>query len=424
MKGVLAAALILALAGAPEVRSARPRSDLQRLARFYEDGRYFELRDALAPLAGDPSPHLEFFRGAIDQVFNRLDDAIARLRRFLAAAEPGPVRVLTKEAWVLLADAYRRRGRYRDAAAALRTIQDRFAPFLDGDRRANYANQADLWSSLAGVPPLEVEIAEDAAIPMTERRLPVRVGTKGFFVGYDTGSNMSVLRESLAAELGVPLHGPVIRVQTGTGRWIRGRAGVLSEMRLGPIVIRHVVALVLPDRLFPPAKDRSGAAERGLLGAPVLEAFGEFTETAAGVFLVPARPRPRAAENMFFSGYMPVVEAVHRGRRIRLCLDTGATTTVLYRPFYNRHRGEINARSRERAITVGGIGTSRRVAARLLDEFAFRAGGKDVAMKKIVVQTEGTHPDTRFFHGVLGADLLAQCSRMTLNFISMSFVLE
>ena len=97
---------------------------------------------------------------------------------------------------------------------------------------------------------------------------------------------------------------------------------------------------------------------------------------------------------------------------------------MLYLPFYNRHRGEINARSRPRETTVGGVGTSRRVTVRVLDEFDLRSGGKDLAMRKVMVQTEETHSDTRYFHGTLGADLLSHCSRMTLNFVSMSFILE
>jgi len=45
-------------------------------------------------------------------------------------------------------------------------------------------------------------------------------------------------------------------------------------------------------------------------------------------------------------------------------------------------------------------------------------------LRKIAVHTEVTHADTRYFHGTLGLDILAQCSRMTLNFESMSFILE
>ncbi|MCK7525650.1 MAG: retropepsin-like domain-containing protein [Ignavibacteriales bacterium] len=77
-----------------------------------------------------------------------------------------------------------------------------------------------------------------------------------------------MLYESMAGELGVPLHGPAIKVLTGAGRWVEGRAGVLPEMRLGSILIRHMVVLVLPDRLFPPAKDRSGVDRREFWARP------------------------------------------------------------------------------------------------------------------------------------------------------------
>lgn len=105
-------------------------------------------------------------------------------------------------------------------------------------------------------------------------------------------------------------------------------------------------------------------------------------------------------------------------------MDTGAAATILFPPFYRRYRGEIDNRSSPREITLGGIGSSRTVPVRRLDEFAFRAGGKGLALRRVMVQTRETLPDTRFFHGTLGVDLLAQCSRMTLNFVSMSFILE
>ncbi len=60
----------------------------------------------------------------------------------------------------------------------------------------------------------------------------------------------------------------------------------------------------------------------------------------------------------------------------------------------------------------------------VLDEFGFRVGGKDLSLRKIAVHTEVTHTDTRYFHGTLGLDILAQCTRMTFNFESMSFILE
>lgn len=424
MKVLIAAALAFALSTHPSISSVHSTTDMQDLARLYEASRYFELRDALAALKEDTSVDLEFFRGAVDQVFNRLDAAVPRLRGFLAAAERGPKRMLAKEAWILLADAFRRLGRYREAAGAFRSVLDRFGPILDDDERASYEDQAGSWSSLAGIPPQSVEFTADSAIRMTNRLFPVAVGRRTFFVGYDTGANLSVLYKFIADELDIAIYGPAIRIQTGTGGWVEGRTGVVPELRLGSLVVRNAVFLVLPDKFFPSAKAPFGVDRRGLLGAPILEAFREFTETAAGELLVPAKPRPRSPQNMCFSGFMPVVEAFHRGSRLGLCLDAGAAATVLFPPFYRRHRGEIDARTGLREARVGGVGRSRTVRVRILDEFAFHAGGRDLALRKVMVQTQATHVDSRSFHGTLGVDILSQCSRMTLNFVSMSFILE
>jgi hypothetical protein len=195
-------------------------------------------------------------------------------------------------------------------------------------------------------------------------------------------------------------------------------------MRLGSIIIRNAVFLVLPDEFFPSAVARFGVDRRGLLGAPILEGFKEITETKDGDLIIPASPRPRSEQNMFFSGFMPVVQVLFRGSRLSLSLDTGSSATHLYPPFFRRYRGEIASRSPLRKFTVGGVGSSVTVPIHVLDEFGFQAGGKDLSLRKIAVHTEVTHTDTHYFYGTLGLDILTQCSRMTLNFESMSFILE
>lgn len=426
MKKILAAALAVVFAAAASTgRGQRKVTDpLERLARLYEDSRYFELRDAVALIKDHPSPDMEFFRGAVDEGFNRLDSAVSRLQNFLRSTEMSPARMLNKEAWALLADAFRRSGRYREAAEARREILIRFGPVLDREERANCESQVALWSALADVPPQKVEGGKDMTIRMTKRHFPVRVKDRSFFVGYDTGSNLSILYKSIAHELNVAIFGPPIKVQTGTGIPIDGRIGVVPEMSLGSILIKNAVFLVLPDELFPSEASRFGVDRRGLLGMPVLEALKEITETRDGDLIIPASPRPRLEQNMCFFGFMPIVEVRFRSASLSLCLDTGSSATYLYPPFLRRYFGEINSRSIVRKSTLSGVGNSRAVAVHVLDEFAFRAGGKDLALSKVSVHAQVTHADTRHFHGTLGLDILGQCSRMTLNFESMSFILE
>ena len=424
LTGVALAVLTLGIWAGPLFPARKPKDPLERLARLYEESRFFELRDALAPMGPGGPPDLEFFRAAVDQVFDRLGPAVARLEAFIRSNGTAPPRMLTKEAWVLLADAYRRLNRYRQAAEAYRQAFARFGGVLDEDERAGLESQFALWAALADVPPQSVEVAGDTQVRMKARRFPVRIGDRSVLFGYDTGSNVSVLYKSVADELGLALHGPPIEVQTGTGLAVSGRMAVVPELGWGAVRVANVLVLVLPDELFPSEAGRSAGERKGLLGMPVLAGLREISETREGDLVVPARPRPRSLGNMCYSGFMPVVEAVHRGARLRLCLDTGATATSLFLPYYRRFRGELNSRARLRESTVGSVGDRRAVDVRVLDEFAFRAGGRDFALRRVLVQTEATHSDSLRFHGAIGTDLLSLCSRMTLDFVSMSFVVE
>jgi hypothetical protein len=193
---------------------------------------------------------------------------------------------------------------------------------------------------------------------------------------------------------------------------------------LGQAVIRNAVFLVLPDDFFPVRRVRDGVERRGFIGTPVLAALKEITETRDGRFIIPASPQPRPVQNMCFFGTMPITEVVHRGARLLFFVDTGASVTDLYPTFFRFYRGEIQSRTKPVPVRMRGVGDERTVRTHILDEFAFKAGGRDLALRKVMVHTQVTHSITDIFHGRIGLDVLTHFSRMTLNFESMSFILE
>jgi len=426
LNSLAAAALTVIIGSGAFVLPSRLKAEdpIDRLALLYKECRYFELRDTLSEMKANPSLALDFFRGATANIFNRLDAAIISLLRYLDGASPNSPLPLTKEAWGLLADSYRRSGQYRKSAEAQRLILSRFEAELDAFEKDNRRNQDVIWSSLADVPAPTIEMSRGSIIQLENRHFPVRIKDRVFYCVYDTGANLSVLYQSAANELGLALHGPGIKIQSGTGKWIDGRMAVVPEMRLGEAIVRNAVFLVLPDDYFHVWHVRAGVERRGIIGVPILTAFKELTETRDGRLLIPARPSPRSVQNMGFYGFMPIVEVLHRGARLSFSLDTGSSATFLHPPFFRRYRGEIEARSKLRTITMGGVGDARAVKIHILDEFAFKAGGMDIALKKIEVHTEVTHSSTKLLFGTLGLDILGQCSQMTFNFESMSFVLE
>jgi hypothetical protein len=114
---------------------------------------------------------------------------------------------------------------------------------------------------------------------MENRHFPVLIKDRDFYFSYDTGASLSVLYQSAAEELGFALLGQGAKIQSGTGQWIDARVTVVPEMRLGRAVIRNTAFLVLPDDFFRVWQVRPGVKRQGLIGAPILTALKEITET-------------------------------------------------------------------------------------------------------------------------------------------------
>ncbi len=423
---IAAAAIALPAAGpAPPAARKGGLNPLDDLARLCRDGRYFELRDAVARLDADPSPALDFYRGAVDVSFNRLEPAVAHLLGYLGGAPGRSSPPLARAARLLLADAYRRLGRYRDSAEMMRTILDRNGSSLNSGERLSLRNQLQLWSALSEVPPQTVEIRGDSDVPMSGRHIPVNAMGRTLSLGYDTGSSLSVLFRSAADDLGLPLFEPAFRIQSVTGKWIEARAAVVPELRFGEVTVRNAVFLVFPDSFFAPGRFYEGMTRHGLLGAPVMVALREFTETRDGRLLVPASPRTGpVVENMCFFGFTPVVEVLYRGAGLPFIFDSGSAETFLHPPFFRRFRGEINNRSKGKTIVLAGVGDRKIVRARVVDELDFEAGGLSLSLKRVSVHEQVTNNCSGLFFGTLGLDLLGQCERITLNFESMSCILR
>jgi tetratricopeptide (TPR) repeat protein len=415
----------LRCAPAAAARDAGADQPLARLERLYKDRRYFELRDAVNSMKEAPNPEMEFYRGAVDDAFNRLDSSINRLRRYLeAGGTAGGDPPLAREAWVILGSAYMRSGQYRKAAEAQRRILERFGTALEKEERTNRQSQVILWSALADAPPQSLERLGESVIPLENRHFPVRIKDKTFYFMYDTGASLSVLYQSAAQELGLTLLAQGAKVCTATGNWLETWLAVVPELRFGRTVIRNAAFLVMPDSYFPVRKVREGVERRGLIGIPILAALKEIAETRDGRLIIPASPRPRPVENLCFYGTKPLTEAFFRGARLVFELDTGSSLTYLYPTFYHRNKEEIQSRSTPRPVRMGTLGGERTVTVYVLDVFPCRVGGRDLALRKVMVHTEFTHSNTEIFDGTVGIDVLSHASRMTINFDSMSFVLE
>jgi hypothetical protein len=393
--------------------------DLQKL---YIDKRYFELRDQLKHYDGQDPPELLFFRGAVDNIFNRLPSSIRHLEAYLGSGSQSKPVAWAKESYDLLADSYRKSFQYRKAAQINEKILILFGNELDADEKADHENEYRLWNALKDTPAQTVKLDGDSVLKMQRSRVPMTINGREVALTYDTGADLSVLIRSLAEEFGLELVDIPIKVGTITGQKIDAQVGVASEVQIGKVTIRHALFLVVRDEDFyiPEAKYQI----QGVIGFPILEAMGEVTVTRTGEFIISNPPRTQGEQNLALTGFKPLIEGAYRGRRLSFVLDTGATKSDLWPPFFKAFGNDIRKGAELKTEKFRGAGSRREVRAYVADDLTITIAGREIRFRRIPIFMEYTTENSRSFFGNLGQDVVRQFDRVTINFQSMSVMFD
>lgn len=414
------ALVALAACGAPSAGPAPRVADVARLDSLYRAQDCFGLRDALAGMQGGAA--VDFYRAAAAVAFNRPDEAVGELRRFLdspAAAADGARR---QTAYELLGDAYVRTGQYARAAEVYAALAGDAA--ADSAARENAANVRGLWAALARTPAQTVEAPGPVRVATTRDRanlvnVQVEAGGQRIDFVYDTGANLSTVSESTAREMGFRVLEDSVRVGSSTGTDTYARVGVAPELRIGGAAVRNVAFLVFPDSAL--AFPQINYQIRGIIGFPVIAGFGATTIMRGGELVLgdTAAADAGAEQNLCMRGLMPLVAAEHDGQRLHFGFDTGAQATSLYPPFLAARRALVEAGGAPSAVQTGGAGGMRQVQAYTLAPLVLRIGGRGVTVPQARVYAERTTDDSERVYGLIGQDVIRQFDAVTLDFRRM-----
>jgi predicted aspartyl protease len=395
-------------------------ADAERLAELYRRQDCFGLRDALAGMRGGAV--VDFYRAAAAVAFNRPDEAIAELRRFLASPEAAADPARRQSAYELLGDAYVRTFRYGEAAEVYAALSGEAS--ADSSGRENAANVRGLWGALAGTPAQTVEAPGPVRLTTTRDRanlVNVRVESGGQSIDfvYDTGANLSTVTASTAREMGFRVLADSVRVGSSTGGSSYARVAVAPELRIGGATVRNAAFLVFPDSAL--AFPQINYQIRGIIGFPVIAGFGATTLTRGGELVLGDTAAVDAAgeQNLCLRGLMPLVAAEHAGERLHFGFDTGAQSTALYPPFHAARREAVEASGEPSTVQVGGAGGMRQVRAYTLSPLVLRIGGREATVPQVRVYIEPTSSDSDRFYGNIGQDVIRQFEAMTLDFRRM-----
>ncbi|MBL8753935.1 MAG: aspartyl protease family protein [Planctomycetes bacterium] len=402
----LAALVALAACAAPA--SSSTADELQFVASAVRGGRIDEAMERVAALRlRDPrSVEVLEWSAWLGEATWRDDDALSAWRVVQANA---PQPELRQRAAGRIGDLLFRLGRYAECPAVLRDG----AVVEDGERRRAFAA---LTAWLPGQRTPEGPLLVEQALPpgaMPELVCSSMATSRPFAI--DTGTSMTTLARSFAAELAVLGLQPAGRALDGVGRSMAIEAGVLPAFVLGGIGVGAVPVLVVDDTAMQ-LRDLHGGVDRvprGVLGLDLLATCRLTLDPERGsvVLELPrSLPLDESVACVRVDGRC-LVPLFVEDARMWFVLDTGASHSSLTEAGLLRLAGgaERATPSAHRVRTVGGAVVSvREVRDLVLRCSAVRFLGVDLPV--VARADSGPFP----VHGVLGVDLLRRC-RMTLD---------
>jgi hypothetical protein len=325
------------------------------------------------------------------------------------------------EAHKLLASAYLRQGKYREALAQVNAVLA-LRP-RDSDAQGD---DLSLLAALRGSPDQEV-VRRRSALLEPRDGLPISINGVQATYWFDTGAYVSALRESEAKRFGLRVRAVSVKVGDVTGAQSDSRIAVADELSIGSIRLRHVAFLVFSDDQ--PPFNQSPPGEGGVVGIPVLLALQRFgwVGRAADMKLEigPNSSNERVPHaDLCFDGNHPVVQIQFENRSLAFTLDTGATNTDLYPPFAAAFPELIRTSAKTESYKMEGVGGAKSMDAAILPSLRLSIGGFPVLLSPAGVLLTHTIENSKFFHGNLGIDLLQQAHKTTFDFQAMTLTLQ
>jgi tetratricopeptide (TPR) repeat protein len=390
-------------------------AEQSELSRQSDAHQMFLLRDEVSRHPGST----DFYSAEIACAFNDTATCEERFKKVIAV-EPNSIEA--KQVHHTLAYALFREGRYD------RAFREIDALLAIDPKDADAKDTRPFFEALSHFPDQAVQESgtSKATVQMDGGKLPLLINGKNASYFFDTGANLSTLSQSEALRLGMEIKD--VNVGGGAadvnGNKVLFRVALAKSLALGGMVLNNVGFLVAGNEQQPFVDMEPG--QRGLIGLPVLRAFGSIKWNREGVVGVDRSPTRvnMAAANLCFDDLSLIAEAWFEQHALPFVLDTGATTTDLWPKFAGVAGNLIRKSGTRESHTVTGMGGSQEFDATSIPKVILRLGGRSVTLQPAHILKTQQKAQTRWFYGNLGIDLLGQAQDVAIDFRTMTLELD
>jgi len=238
-------------------------------------------------------------------------------------------------------------------------------------------------------------------------------------LAFDTGANLSVITETSARKLGMRIYPVKLDLASGiSGQVVQSSLAVADSLYLGEILIKNAVFLLLPDEML--YFKRGNYHQQGIIGQPIMAQLKEIAIRQDGRFEIPLHPSKSAFQNLALDGLMPIAEFTVHKESLPFRFDTGAGSSVLYLPYFDRYKKNVIQHGRPHKLKSSGVGgTITETDAYAIRDFSISIANHVTKLPQIHVRTSSVGTEKDLFYGNLGLNALGQFSTLTINFESM-----
>jgi|WetSurMetagenome_2_1015567.scaffolds.fasta_scaffold39624_3 hypothetical protein len=395
-----------------------------QLSTQYKEKNFFKLDKLMSEVKFNKgNPDLLLYQATIDNVFNKPEES-NRLINILLKEYPKYFNdTIVKELYYMRsANAYRLQD-YRSAYYDDSIIVNNYRHICDSLEIETRVDDITIFRSIMDVPKMEIKMPENSKIPIKRdiaglQNVTVSIQNDSVDFVFDTGAAFSVMIESVAKKYGVKILDGKVRTGTSTSKKVEGQMGLLN-IKLGPIELKNVAFLILPDSCLTFANGLY--VIKGVIGFPEIYAFSGFTIVDNKYLMVSQKNLETTDKNFAIDGQYIIIRVIARNDTLPFIFDSGNQITVLSSAFFNKYKSEIVGKYKKETVETGGAGGIEKTEAYILDSLSISAGNSRYTLDSLRIYPKDLSGyDFKYVYGNFGQDYVTKFSEMRINFASMN----